>query len=177
MPWVVPHMRIAFICRSLGIGGAERQLALLAKALAGRGHDVTIIIFYDDGTRIEDVSASNVRLVSLAKRGRYHAFRPLFALWRELRRLRPHIVHGYVTVPNIVSLVALALRPRPKIVWGFRSSDMEMPNYDWLSRLTYRLEGVLLRFVDLVIVNSRAGLTRAQQRGASLGKLTVIQNG
>jgi len=177
MPWVVPPMRIAFICRSLGIGGAERQLALLAKGLAGRGHNVTIIEFYDDGMRIDDFAASNVRLVSLAKRGRYHAFGPLFALWRELRRIRPHIVHGYVTVPNIVSLAALALRPRPKIVWGLRSSDMEMSNYDWLNRVTYRLEGTLLRFADLVIVNSGAGLTRAQQRGAPIGKLTMIHNG
>jgi len=177
MPWHPSPMRIAFVCRSLGIGGAERQLSLLAKGLAERDHEVTVISFYDDGPPIEDFATSRVRVVSLAKRSRYHVFGPVIALLRELRHLQPHIVHGYVTVPNILSLLALAIRPRPKIVWGMRSSDMNMANYDWLNRWTYHLEGALLRFADLMVVNSRAGLTIALGRGAAAEKIIMIHNG
>ena len=38
-------MRILFLIRSLEVGGAERQLVLLANGLARRGHQVAVAVF------------------------------------------------------------------------------------------------------------------------------------
>ena len=35
----------------------------------------------------------------------------------------------------------------------------DLEHYDWLTRALFRLECFLSRFADLIIVNSRAGLT------------------
>ena len=37
-------MRIAYLLTSLGIGGAEKQVVMLAERMARRGHTVTLLI-------------------------------------------------------------------------------------------------------------------------------------
>ena len=39
-------MRILFLVRSLEVGGAERQLVLVARGLARRGHQVSVAVFW-----------------------------------------------------------------------------------------------------------------------------------
>src|SRR5438093_8091173 len=45
----VLSMKILFFVRDLGIGGSQRQLALLAAGLARRGHDVAVAVLYGGG--------------------------------------------------------------------------------------------------------------------------------
>ena len=42
-------MNIMFLIRSLEVGGAERQLASLARGLQEAGHDVSVVVFYPGG--------------------------------------------------------------------------------------------------------------------------------
>jgi glycosyltransferase involved in cell wall biosynthesis len=63
------------------------------------------------------------------------------------------------------------------VVWGVRASNMDLDRYDWLSRLSYRIECRLSRFADLIICNSRAGLEYAAAHGFPGGRMTVIPNG
>ena len=42
-------LRILFVASSLRVGGAERQLVLLARMLADAGHDVRVLTFYSGG--------------------------------------------------------------------------------------------------------------------------------
>lgn len=46
-------MKIAFIIRDLGHGGAQRQLVLLAKGLVREGHAIIVVHFYDGAFRAE----------------------------------------------------------------------------------------------------------------------------
>jgi hypothetical protein len=44
-----PHgerMKVLFFIRSMVVGGSQRQLAMLARGLAARGHDVAVVVFY-----------------------------------------------------------------------------------------------------------------------------------
>ena len=41
--------KILLLIRSLDIGGAEVQLANLAKGLSSRGLDLRVVVFYDGG--------------------------------------------------------------------------------------------------------------------------------
>ncbi len=56
-------MKILFLARQLNIGGAERQLVILANELASRGHDVVIASYYPGGALSEKLDTGRVRLI------------------------------------------------------------------------------------------------------------------
>lgn len=170
-------MRIVFFLRSLGHGGAQRQMAVLARGLSESGHEVAVVSFYPGGPVEEELRAAGLRLHSLDKRGRWDVGPFLLRAARLLRRLRPQVLHGYLAVPNIVSILLKPVLPGTRIVMGVRASEMDLALYDRLARLTYGLERLLSRFADRVIVNSRAGRAHAAACGFPPDRLVVIPNG
>jgi len=173
----VGPLRIVFLIRSLGYGGAERQLVVLASGLRARGHTVSVLTFYPGGELEGELRAAGVRLRCLEKRGRWDVTTFLAALRRAVREESPDVLHSYLVVPNIVAAVARPILPGVRIVWGERASDMDLSHYDWLSRVSSRLARGLSGVPDLVIVNSRAGFEHAIARGYRREKLIVIPNG
>ena len=173
---VEQQMRVLFIVRALTIGGAERQLVVLARALAARGHTVTIATMYRGGPLEAELAGSDVVLHDLGKAGRWEAARTLFRLRRLIAAKRPDVVHGYLNVANLLALVARSLRPRPRIVFGLRASDIDLPG-DALARMAHWLEARLAAFADLTIANSRAGRDAALRRGFPADCLVVVPNG
>ncbi len=64
-------MKILFLVSQLNIGGAERQLVIVANELASRGHEVVITSFYTGGALSKQLDPGRVRLISLEKRSRW----------------------------------------------------------------------------------------------------------
>src|SRR5947209_20619140 len=80
---LVIEMKVLFFIRDLAVGGSQRQLAVLAAALARRGHDVAVIVLYAGGALEALLGGSSARLLSIGKASRSHALaRPV-----RLRRL------------------------------------------------------------------------------------------
>lgn len=170
-------LRIVFLIRSLGYGGAERQLAVLASALRQRGHMVSVLTFYSGGELESDLRSADVRVQSLEKRGRWDIASFLANLHRAVRDASPNVLHSYLGMPNIIAGTTRPLFPGMRVVWGERASNMDLSYYDWLSRFSTSLTRVLSRTPDLVIVNSRAGFEHAAARGYPRKKMIVIPNG
>lgn len=170
-------MRILFLARALTLGGAERQLVVLARGLAARGHDVTLATLYPGGPLEPELAGSSVTLTDLGKRRRWEALGVLHRLRRLVAERRPDVVHGYLTVPNLLALLAAGGRDGPAVVFGLRASDMAMAEYDRLARLTHALEGWAGRRATLAITNSAAGRAVALARGFPEARLVVIPNG
>jgi glycosyltransferase involved in cell wall biosynthesis len=173
----VAGMRIAFIIRSLGIGGAERQMAVLARALAARGHAVLVVVYYDGGPLIEELRREGVTVVSLGKRGRWDLLGPLFRLRRAIRDFRPTIVHGYMADGNVVSLLAGRFMHPAAVVWGVRSSHYDFGIYDRFFQLLFRASCRLAGRADLIIANSVAGRDYHVSHGYPVDRSVVIPNG
>jgi glycosyltransferase involved in cell wall biosynthesis len=170
-----PH--ILFLIRSLERGGAERQLVMLASGLRRQGWLVTVACFYAGGPFQRDLEHAGVHVINLAKRGRWDMFGFLWRLMRMFRKTRPDIVHGYLPVSNILSLLVRLSRPSSLVVWGVRASNVDFSRYDWLSRVIFWLQCRLARYADLSIVNSSAGMEHHVVRGFPQGAMRVIQNG
>jgi glycosyltransferase involved in cell wall biosynthesis len=170
-------IRLAFIIRSLDYGGAERQLVTLAKALDQKRFDTTILTLYAGGRLEKELADSGVTLVSLGKRGRWDL--PLFLgrLAYHLRQIRPDVIHSYLDIPNLLAAAAKPFCSSPAIIWGVRSSDLDLNNYDWLRRWSSLLERKLARFPDRIIVNSHVGQRHLLSKGFSAEKLALIHNG
>lgn len=176
-PRSVNALRIVFLARSLGYGGAERQLSVLASGLGQRGHVVSVLTFYPGGELEPELRSSGVRIRSLDKRGRWDVAGFLANLHRALREESPNVLHSYLGMPNIVAGATRSLFPGMRVVWGERASNMDLSQYDWLARVSAVLARALSRTPDLVIVNSRAGFEYAAAHGYPRAKMIVIPNG
>ncbi len=170
-------MKITFLIRSLNYGGAERQLIILAKGLHDCGHSISVAVFYQNGPLEKDLHNYGVPVHVLDKQGRWDIFCFLFRLIRLLRHEKPDILHGYLGIPNIFTVLLKPVFPHIRMIWGVRASYMDLDRYDWLVRLSYRVECRLSRFADLIIVNSYAGLNLAIANGFPKNKMVVIPNG
>jgi len=155
-------MKVSFFIRDLAVGGSQRQLAVLAAALARRGHDVAVIVLYADGALEALLGTSGVRVLSIGKSSRWHAFAPLARLRRLFLSERPDLVYAFL--PTQTTLAALLLPPRlkTKLVFGLRAGGVQLDQYDALNALTYRSEAWLSRRADLAIaMRVRCGPTQS----------------
>ena len=168
---------LLFLARSLDRGGAERQLVVLAKGLASRGHTVSVAVFFGGGIYETELIESGVRVLNLGKAGRWDILPFLNRLVRLLRKERPTVMHSYLGVPNILATVLKPLLPGTRNIWGVRASNVDLSRYDWLSHLAYALERLLARFPDLIIANSHAGKRHAVENGFPEDRMVVIPNG
>lgn len=170
-------LRILFLARSLGIGGTERQLVVLARALAQRGHRVAVALLYAGGVFEDELTAAGVPIHFLGKRGRWDFVGPLRRLIALLRSEQPNIVYGYLPPANILMASAGLLVKGPKRVFGVRASNVESGRYGAIGFAAYMVEAWLARYADLIISNSMAGLKTGWRRGMPSGRGLVIPNG
>jgi glycosyltransferase involved in cell wall biosynthesis len=171
-------MKVLFFIRDLAVGGSQRQLAVLAAGLARRGHDVAVVVLYADGALEALLRGSSVRVLSIGKSSRWHAFAPLARLRRFFLSERPDLVYAFL--PTQTTLAALLLPPprlKTKLFFGLRAGGVQLDQYDALNALTYRSEAWLSRRADLAIANARAVRADAIRRGLRADRIAVIMNG
>ena len=170
--------RLVFLTRDLAIGGAQRQLVTLAKALDCSVFEVTLLCLYGDGELIRELTNADVSVISLEKSGRWDLAKFSRRLLTVLRELQPDILHSYLTAQNLLTVfLRPALPASTRVVWGVRTSSIEMRQYDWLAKSTGWLESRLSRFADLIIFNSDAGKNCYIAEGLTGSRMAVIPNG
>jgi len=169
--------RVLFLIRSFGRGGAQRQLVTLATALRRSGWDVSAACFYAGDAFQRELEEAGVPVIDLRKRGRWDVFGFAWRLWRAFRTADADVVHGYLTVGNLLALLAKVAHRRTRVVWGVRSAYMDRDRYDWMARLTFRFSCACARMADLVIVNSDASGTHHATLGYPRDRMRVIPNG
>lgn len=170
-------IRVMFINRRFERGGAERQLIELTKNLDKSKFHVCVTTFYEGGALYPRIQAvPGVSLVNLHKQGRWDTVRFLRRFWRAAREFRPQIIVGYMTVANLLSLAIGRLRGA-KVAWAVRNSNLDMGRYDWVSRISFRMECLLARWVDVVMFNSQAGRDHYIKCGFPKTSGVVIPNG
>ena len=169
-------MRILFLVRSLDIGGAERQLVALARGLQGRGHEVSIAVFYGGGRFEPELRACGIPVHHLRKHGRWDSLRFLARLALLVRDLAPDVLHAYMEA-NVFAAALRPLFPSVKIVWGIRSAKADFRSYGLVARLYPWLERLLARAPHAVIVNSSAARRQAIENGLLPARMAVVPNG
>ena len=106
-------MRIVELVPSLGVGGAERIVALLALALHDAGHAVSVVaLAAAQGSWIE--AELRDRGVDVHFLGKGAGFEPrvMARLARTLRRLRPDAIHTHLHVLKYLAPAMAGLGPR-----------------------------------------------------------------
>lgn len=169
-------MRLTFIIRDLGHGGAQRQLTTLVAGLKRAGHEVCVLHFY--GGPFEPLlREAGVQTVCVAKKGRWDLLGFFMRLVRAARATRPDVLHGYMAEANLMALFLKPLAGGPKVAWGVRDSQSDAHLWGVLGRLSFRLNCLLARFVDVIICNSQAGRDYYAARGYPTERMHVVPNG
>jgi glycosyltransferase involved in cell wall biosynthesis len=168
---------VVFLTRSLEAGGAEVQLVSLATALPRDQFAVTVLCFYEIGPLLDTLREAGIPVVSLRKAGRWDIPRFFARLVRELRALRPDVIHAFLGPPNILAALAKFFLPSIRVVWGVRASNMDLSQYDFTWRLGFAVERRLSSRADLIVANSAAGRDHVRQQGFAANRLTVVPNG
>jgi glycosyltransferase involved in cell wall biosynthesis len=166
-------LRILFLIRALSIGGAERQLALVADGLAAKGHTVTVATFYNEA----GITLHQATHVVLHKQSRWDVWGFLKSLLTLIRQEKPDVLHGYLTVSNILVCLLKLFSPRLRVVMGLRASNMHWRTYGVLPAFLAWLEAKTSHLAHGIIANSQAGLAYARQKGFKGSRLVCIENG
>lgn len=94
--------RLSIFAPSLGGGGAERVMCLVAGGLAARGVDVTLVLCQASGSYLADVDP-RVRVVDLGASSMPRALLPLV---RHLRKSRPTALLAAMSHANVTAALA-----------------------------------------------------------------------
>jgi glycosyltransferase involved in cell wall biosynthesis len=170
------NQRLTFLIRDLGYGGAQRQLAALAKGMAAEGCAVSVVSFYG-GPLAADLESSSVNVVTIGKKGRWDMLGFVWRIIRTLRVLRPEVLHTYLSESNLLGALLKPLLPKTRLVWGLRDSQTDAALYGWLGRLAFGLARRLARVPDLLIANSQSGADYYADQGYPRERMVVIPNG
>lgn len=166
-------MKILLAVRSLNIGGTERQVVALAKALADDDCEVHVARVSAGGALETDLQHDQrIQLHHLTSSGLTRAFQ----LRKLAKRERYDAVYGFLPNMNLLLLGAKMMRHRPRIVWGVRSSNLNLSEYPRPVRLAYRLEKIMSRFADQIITNSQAAEAEYKSRGYRSRSIRSVPN-
>lgn len=140
-------MKILFLADSLGNGGAERQMALVAANLPPAWE--SRVFSMSSGPFEKYLRNRGVDVHIRPRRQRLDPV-PFVILWREILTWRPDVVHSWGWM-STAAASPVCLARRIPLVDGFIRTGARQPGFSWLKRLA-------LASATLVVANTQAGL-------------------
>jgi len=124
--------KILMACDSLGGGGAERQLTLMATSMVDPW--LVSVFSMEDGLFATEIRTAGVPLTIAPRKFRLDPS-PMASLWREVARLQPDVVHswGWMTsfaaeiccrrwrIPHISGVIRCGMLPQRR-GWAFKQA-------------------------------------------------------
>lgn len=166
-------LRIAFLIPTLNqIGGAERQVILLAKELSKRGHQITVIVLSGDGgDTTQELQSAGISFLSLQMRKAWIDPRGWLRYRAWLTRDRPEIIHTHLPHAAWLARHARLIAPVPVVIDTIHTTHTG----SFARRLLYRLSDRLSNQTTCV---SHAVAQTVIHAGIARGsKLTILPNG
>src|SRR5213083_3688602 len=127
-------MKIVHVVYSLAMGGAEILVAQLCRLQRAHGNEVSIIAYSFLGTLGESLLAEGIP-ITVFDESRFSTTFQRFA--KELRRLRPDVVHCHNPAPTLRAAIPARLAGAKSVV-STRHSLVEPP-YERRSEVSYNL--------------------------------------
>ena len=169
--WCV-EKKIVFITPGVEIGGAEKQLALLAKGLSQDGFVPLIIALSQSRScqRLSDFDGLQVIEINCRQLSQL-----AFAIWKIRRTIQDHkpdVIQGWMYAGNIMaSIVSFGINAQ--VYHSLRASDMDAKRYGPI----IKLNAFLSKYADGIVANSQVGAEHHISCGFSSAKMLIIPNG
>jgi glycosyltransferase involved in cell wall biosynthesis len=161
-------MRIVYVLTSLGMGGAERVVLVLADRMVRRGHTVALLVLRP---RVEEEWPTALPVVHLEmRRSPLSVLMGLVRGRRFLREFRPDLLHSHSFHANLVTRLLKGQAPRLVV-----STVHNVYEGGWLRMLAYRLTDDLA--CRTAIVSQAAADRFVRLKAVPLEKCVVLTNG
>lgn len=168
---------ILHIISGLGMGGAERNLFQLAKALRGRGVPQHIVSLSDHDVWTDAFAGEGIDVTVLNLRRKAAAPLAFLKVLNLANTMRPRIIQGWMYHGDFCAAAVHRLaagRKERSLFWNLRASDMTFGGY----RGIIRLNAMLSAQPDAIIANSEAGLAfHVTRHGYKPRRTQIIPNG
>jgi glycosyltransferase involved in cell wall biosynthesis len=161
--------RVALIIPTMVLGGAEKQLCLLAKNLPRDEFDVHVFLLTHDGPRSEELRQANIPVTVIGKRWKADPT-ALFRLRRELLKFKPDVVHTWLFAANSFGRAAAILARVPKILASERSVD------PWKTPVHGVIDRFLAKRTQWITTNSTGVREFYVRRGIPAELFQIIPN-
>lgn len=158
--------RVLHIIDSLEYHGAGSQLLLLAQGLLRQGFDVHVCTFQHHAPRLAEFTATGMEPTVIPRRWKLDPLAD-WQLVRQVRRLRPDVIHTWNTVPGMFGPIAA----RCPLVAGHYHIDRCKPSWEWM------IERRFARRAARLITNSETVRGWCVQNGLAAERFTVIPSG
>lgn len=174
--------KILFVIGSLRVGGAERQMTLLAKEIAKCNVDVKVFVLTADGPLKDYLEKLKISIIDGGYELKASKFKKGFLLFRCQLKLiwtclswRPQIVHAFLPHSNFMASVSARIAFLPFIITSWRS----LTNYRVNKFSFYLLDYLAMRLSSCIVCNSQAVLNDIckENKALILPKSHVIYNG
>ncbi len=169
---------VAFFIRALDGGGAQRDMILLANAIAAQGRPVDILSLVTEGA-LKELIAPEVTIVTVPG-GKIRSALP--GLRRVLAQRRPAAVVSAEAASNLLTLLAVKSLPkrlRPRVILREVSSASISQRHDPYrqTRMAYALLRIAYRWADVVVTLTEGALDDLNRNfGVPRSKLVHIQS-
>jgi len=163
--------RVLYVINDLARAGAETQLVELVRRLDSSAFEPLIVLLKSRNDFAEELTAAGVPVAALGRRGWWDVG-VVWRLAREVQRFRPHVVHSWLFLANLVSALAVRRGSGRHLIVSQRCSYEATagPGWRWVARWSHRR-------AECVIVNSRAALEEEAAAGHPRSCLVYIPNG
>lgn len=173
--------KVVYVIGSLGIGGAETQMAMLVGALIDRGWSCELFVLEADGPLRQELEGRG----AVIHNGGYDStitrprklvllLRALLRLFILVRRTNPKVLHAYLPLTNFMGALVGRMAGVPKVITSRRALGTHQERH----RLWKYFDRVANFLSHHVTVNSRAVWNDTVRRDAiDPVKLVHIANG
>ena len=157
-------MKIHFISNSLGGGGAERVMVILANFFVTKGHCVTIITFNEGAGDAYDIDDKIKRVRLHSGLIKNHTLRSLYnlVLFYKNFKNRPQVCISFCRTTNFSSIISCKIFAI-KIIASEHSNHLR--NYDIIGNFTWNY---LYRFANYITVLTKFDKPFFEKRGANV---------
>lgn len=162
--------KLAFIIPTMDMGGAEKQLCLLAENLPRDEFEVRVFLLTRDGPRSDGLRSANIPVHVIGKRFKLD-FTALVRLRTELADFQPEIVHTWLFAANSFGRVAARFARVPVVIASERCVD------PWKTPMHFWIDRILAKQTKAITTNSQGVRDFYALHGLPAEKFQVIPNG
>lgn len=167
------RIRLLQFLTMFGVGGTERQVVNLARALDPSRFELHFGCFRRWGELLGEIAEYGIPITECRVTNLYNliAWKERLRFARYLRRERIEVVHTYSFYANLFAIPAARLARVPVVVASVRDLGVE------LTPLRRRVQQLVCRLADRIAVNSEAVKQYLIADGHDPEKIVVIPNG